>query len=92
MRVLILTTVLAALLSRHPLLAQEQGKPPVGGAQTTQAQGGTGASAKSDSQSNDEQRVMERLGPGMDWDHRKAGRDLQISPRRQGDDAKPERD
>jgi hypothetical protein len=91
MRALILTTVLVTLFSQHALLAQEQGKPPVSGAQATQ-EGGTGAPAKSDSQSNDERRVMERLGPGMDWDHRKAGRDLQISPRRQGDDVNRERD
>lgn len=92
MRAFIFTAVLVALLSQHPLLAQEQGKPPVSGAQATQAQGGTGASAKSDSQSADDQRVMERLGPGMDWDHRKAGRDLQISPRREGEDVNRERD
>lgn len=81
------------LFGLNPLLAQDQGKSPVSGSQSAQAQGSP--SVQINRQSNDasnERRVMERMGPGMDWDHRKPGRDLRMSPRREDGDVKRERE
>ncbi len=95
MRALIVTIVVLASFAQHPVLAQNQGKAPHSEPQPVQAQGGPIAPARPDAQSSDEanrQRTMERMGPGMDWDHRKAGHDLQIAPGSQGTDVKRERD
>jgi hypothetical protein len=91
MRAVIL--VIAVLTSFGPssLLAQE-GKAAPADSQPAHAQDGLTRPANSQAKENTERQVMERLGPGMDWDHRKAGRDLRISPSREGDDVNRERD
>jgi hypothetical protein len=95
MRALVLTAVLVTLFGLYLLLAQDQAKPLVSGSQPAQAQGNPNAPAKQDlelSGESQKRRVLERMGPGIDWDHRKTGRDLRISPGRVGDDVKRERD
>jgi hypothetical protein len=90
---LVVTTVFLMLLGLHPLLAQDQGRPSVSAPQPAQAQ--TDSWAKQVPNLSDEdqkRRTMERLGPGVDWDHRKPGRDWQISPRRENGEAKGDRD
>ena len=43
------------------------------------------------SNNNGQKRLtLERMGPGIDWDHRKSGRDWKISPGYEGGNAKPE--
>jgi hypothetical protein len=93
MRAPVVTTVFLMLLGPQPLLAQDQGRPPVSAPQPAQAQ--TDSSAKRVPNSGDDdqkRRTMERLGPGVDWDHRKPGRDWQISPRREDGETKGDRD
>jgi hypothetical protein len=93
MRALVITTVILMLLGLHPLFAQDQARQP--GNTPQQAQPQVDSSAKQvPSSGNEEQKrhTMERLGPGVDWDHRKPGRDWQISPRREHGEAKGDRD
>jgi hypothetical protein len=48
-----------------------------------QTQGQSGGPAKQDPEPGNrsrDQRIMDRQGRGIDWDHRKAGRDWQVSP------------
>ena len=95
MRALVVTIIVLASLVQHPVFGQNQGKEPIGEPQPVQVQRGPDAAAQSDAQSRDEanrQRAMERLGPGMDWDHRKPGHDLRMAPRSQGEDVNRERD
>ncbi len=90
MRALIVTIVIWVSFGPSSLLAQNQEK--ATGSQPAQAQDRQTGPVNSPSKEKDaEQRVMERLGPDMDWDHRKAGRDLKLSPR-DNDDARRERD
>jgi hypothetical protein len=46
--------------------------------------------SKTDLSNNNGQkdRVLERMGPGIDWDHRKPGRDWKMTPGREGSDVK----
>jgi len=86
MRALVLTPVLLMSLGLGPLLAQDQGKPTPSASQPAQPQVNSNASAQ-DRPSNDEaqkRRTLERMGPGIDWDHRKPGRDWKISPSQEG--------
>ena len=92
MRALVFTTVFLMLLGLFPLLAQDQGKPPVSSPQPAQAQVDSSAKQVPDSANEDQRRTLERLGPGVDWDHRKPGRDWQITPRREDGEAKADRD
>jgi hypothetical protein len=93
MRTLVFTTLFLMLLGLFPLLAQDQGKPPVSSPQPAQAQVGSSAKQAPGSGKEDQARpTLERLGPGVDWDHRKPGRDWQITPRREDGDAKANQD
>ncbi len=92
MRARVFTAVFLTSFGLHPLLAQDQARPP---ASVQQPAHQTDSSAKQvPDLSNEDQkrRTMERLGPGVDWDHRKPGRNWQISPRREGGEAKGDRD
>ena len=86
MRALILTITLLTLSGPSCLLAQDQGKPALGGSRPVDV-----ATPPAKEKDHGPQ-VIERLGPGMDWDHRKPGRDLKLSPRPENDDARRERD
>jgi len=84
MRALVFMTVVLTSFGLHSLYAQDQGKPAVGGGQPAQPQDHTNAPTKQATQSDSEkQRTLNRMGPGIDWDHRKPGRHLRISPHRQ---------
>jgi hypothetical protein len=91
MRALIVTIIILVSFGPSSLVAQNQEK--ATGPQPAQAQDGQTGPANPPSKENDnERRVMERLGPGMDWDHRKAGRDWKLSFRREKDGVNHERD
>ena len=91
MRALIVMIVTLVSFGPSSLPAQNQEK--ATGSQPAQAQHRQTGPVNSPSTKNDaEQRVMDRLGPDMDWDHRKPGRDLKLSPRPDNDDARRERD
>jgi len=91
MRALIVTIVILVSFGPSSLPAQNQEK--ATGSQPAQAQDRQTGPVNPPSKEKDaEQRVMERLGPDMDWDHRKPGRDLKLSPRRDNDDARRQRD
>jgi hypothetical protein len=82
MRALVVATVLLTSFGLHSLHAQDQGKPSPS-EQPVQSQDQPNASAKPAPQaSSDDQtrRTMNRMGPGIDWDHRKAGRHWRTSP------------
>ena len=83
MRAIFLAIVLMAPLA--PSLAQEPtAKAPKTG-QTAQPQLDSTASTSAPLKSNgDRNRVLERTGSGIDWDHRKPGRDWKIRPSREG--------
>lgn len=91
MRALIVTIVILGSFGPSSLLAQNHEK--ATGSQPTQAQDRqTGPVNPPSTKKDAAQRVMDRLGPDMDWDHRKLGRDLKLSPRPDNDDARRERD
>lgn len=93
MRALILTIFVLISFGPSSLLAQDQGKTTVDGSQPGQAHGSPSAPAKTQSDdANNKRRVMERMGPGMDWDHRKPGRELRMLPRRENGNVNRERD
>ena len=92
MRALVFTTVFLMLLGLFPLLAQDQGKPSVSSQQPAQVQADPSAKQVPGSAKEDQSPTLERLGPGVDWDHRKPGRDWQITPRREDGEAKADRD
>lgn len=86
MRALVLAAVLLTSFGLHSLRAQDQGKPAIG-AQPAQSQGHPNAPARQEplSSSDDQaRRTMNRMGPGIDWDHRKPGRHWRISPHHPG--------
>ena len=93
MRALVLTTVLLAFFGPNPSFAQDQEKPTSNASRPTQPQANSNASAVQDQPSNNnsqKRRTLERMGPGIDWDHRKPGRDWKISPSYEGGNAKRE--
>ena len=99
MRGLVLTTVFWSLSGLYPAFAQDEGKPPVNASQPAPAQSKqdqqTGGDQKKANdrelgRENDMGRMMDRMGRGMDWDHRKVGRDWQM--RRDDDDVDRDRD
>ena len=99
MRGLVLVTVLWASSGLYPATAQDEGKPPVNASQPAPAQSKqdqqTGGDQKKANdrevgRENDMGRMMDRMGRGMDWDHRKVGRDWQM--RRDDDDVDRDRD
>ena len=92
MRTLILTMVMLVSFGPSSMLAQDQGKATLNESQPAQAQDKPIPANSRSKEENSERRVRERLGPGMDWDHRKPGRDLQISPHRESGDVNHERD
>jgi hypothetical protein len=90
MRALILTTVLLTSFGSGPLLAQDQAKSPPN---ASQPQVNSNPSATQERPSNNEgqkRRTLERMGPGIDWDHRKPGRDWKITPSHEGTNTKRE--
>ena len=83
MRALFLTAIISMSFGLDPLLAQEQQKQPSSTSQQVQTQGQLSGPAKQDPEPGNpspDQRIMDRQGSGIDWDHRKAGRDWQVSP------------
>ena len=74
MRILFLVTILLGPIT--PSLAQDQKAPSADVSQPTHRQSGPSA-AKGNGQND---RVLDRMGPGIDWDHRKPGRDWKVSP------------
>ncbi|WP_316203563.1 hypothetical protein [Bradyrhizobium sp. SZCCHNS3051] len=92
MRTFAFMIVLLASVSLNPLFAQGQGKPSPNPAET-KASSGVPAREKGQSTSErQKQHTLHRMGPGIDWDHRKAGRDWKISPQRKKNDAHSKRD
>ena len=90
MRALILTSVLLTSFGPGPLLSQDQAKSPPN---ASQPQVNSNPSATQDRPSNNEgqkRRTLERMGPGIDWDHRKPGRDWKITPSQEGTNTKRE--
>lgn len=90
MRALILTTVLLTSFGPGPLLAQDQTKSLPN---ASQPQVNSNPSATQDQPANNERqkrRTLERMGPGIDWDHRKPGRHWKITPGHEGSSAKRE--
>jgi hypothetical protein len=85
MRALVLATVLLTSFGLHSLRAQDQAKPPVS-AQPLQSQDHPNAAKQAPQSSTDDQtrRTMNRMGSGIDWDHRKPGRHWRISPHHPG--------
>ncbi len=82
MRTLFLVTIL--LLPLTPSLAQDPGSPAPTASQSAQPQSGSTARSKTTGQKD---RVLERTGPGIDWDHRKPGRDWKYTPGRDNGEA-----
>jgi hypothetical protein len=78
-RALVLTMVLLASSGLYPASAQDEGKPPASASQPAPAQTNQNSPPQ-----NDMGRMMDRMGRGMDWDHRKVGHDLRM--RRDDDD------
>jgi hypothetical protein len=72
-------------LNHRSALAQDEGKPAASASQPAPAQTNQNSSPQ-----NDMGRMMDRMGRGMDWDHRKVGRDLRM--RRDDDDVDRDRD
>ncbi len=91
MRALVFTAALLTSFSLSPLLAQDQGKPPAS-PQPAQASGQSNASTTQPNDEKQKKRLMERMGPAMDWDHRKTGRDLEMAPRRESGDTNHQKD
>jgi hypothetical protein len=90
MRALIVTTVLLTSFGPGPLLAQDPAKSPPN---ASQPQVNSNASTTQDRPANHERQkrhTLERMGPGIDWDHRKPGRDWKITPGHEGGNAKHE--
>ena len=69
-----------------PSLAQDQNVPSTTVAQPAERQPGSSA-VKGNGQKN---HTLERMGPGIDWDHRKPGRGWKVAPAPTG--GKVERD
>jgi hypothetical protein len=79
MRTLFVVTLLLIPLS--PSLAQDPGRTAPNASQSAPPQPGSTAATTAQSKSRGQSdRVLERMGPGIDWDHRKAGRDWKIVP------------
>lgn len=91
MRALFLGTALLMPLSLGASLAQDQKSALPTASQPAQSQPDSRTSTTgSSSSSGQKDRMLERLGPGIDWDHRKPGRDWKIAPEGEGADAKPD--
>ena len=91
MRTHFVTALMLMSFGLHPLFAQDQQRPPLSAPQPAQTQGQSSGPVKPGlSTENQNQRTMDRMGP--DWDHRKAGRDWQTIPGREGDDVSRTRD
>ena len=90
MRTHIVTAVMLMSFGLHPLFAQDQQRPPLSAPQPAQTQGQSSPVKPDLSTESQNQRTMDRMGP--DWDHRKAGRDWQTIPSREGDDVSRKRD
>ena len=79
MRTLFLAAIL--LIPLTPSLAQDPGRPAPNASQSAQPQASsTPATTAQSKESGQSDRVLDRMGPGIDWDHRKAGRDWKIVP------------
>jgi len=93
MRALTLTIVVLTSFGASSLLAQDQGKAPATESQPVQARPGPTVPAnRQPGEESNERRVIERMGPAMDWDHRKPGRDLRMNPHRENGDADRKRE
>ena len=79
MRTPFLATIL--LIPLTPALAQDPERPAPNASQSAQPQAGsTSATTAQSKKSGQSDRVLDRMGPGIDWDYRKAGRDRKIAP------------
>ena len=81
MRALFLVTILFIPLT--PSLAQDPGPRAPTASQSAQPQAGSTDGTTVRSKNNGQKDpVLERTGPGIDWDHRKPGRDWKFVPGR----------
>lgn len=83
MRAIFLGTALLALVSVGPSLAQDRNPAPnISRPEQSQLESRISKTGSpiSNGQTN---RVLERMGPGIDWDHRKPGRDWKMTPGRE---------
>jgi hypothetical protein len=88
MRTIFVGIALLMSLSVGPSLAQDQNPAP-NASRPEQSQLGSKTSGTDPVNSNAQKdRVLERMGPGIDWDHRKPGRDWKMTPGRESSDAK----
>lgn len=83
MRAIFLGTALLMQLSLGATLAQDQKSAAPNASQPAQSQPDSRTSTTGSSSNNGQKdRVLERTGPDIDWDHRKPGRDLKYAPGR----------
>jgi hypothetical protein len=81
MRAIFLYAGLLMQLSLGASLAQDQKSAAPNALQPAQSQPDSRTSTTGSSSNNGQKdRVMERTGPGIDWDHRKPGRDWKFAP------------
>ena len=92
MRALAVTIVLLTWSSLYPLFAQNKGKPSADAAQTGASSSVPARNESRSTSENEKRHMLHRMGPGIDWDHRKAGRDWKISPHREKSDDDRKRD
>lgn len=80
MRAIFLGAALLMSLSLGPSLAQDQSPAPnVSRPVQSQPDSRTSGTDPANSRAQNN-RVLERTGPGIDWDHRKPGRDWKMAP------------
>ena len=77
MRAPVLITTLLAL-SASPAFAQDEARPPASASQPAPGVTRPDSPPGEAGRDRDAGRMMDRMGPGIDWDHRKAGRDWRM--------------
>lgn len=83
MRAIFLGTALLTLVSVAPSFAQDRNPAP-NGSRPVQSQPESKASGTDPANSSAQKdHMLERMGPGIDWDHRKPGRDWKMTPGRE---------
>lgn len=88
MRAIFLGTALLMQLSLGASLAQDQKSAAPNASQPARSQPDSRTSTTGSSSNNAQKdSILERTGPGVDWDHRKPGRDWKIAPGPEKDEA-----
>jgi hypothetical protein len=81
MRPIFLGAALLMSLNLGPSFAQDHSSAAPNASQPAQSQADSTISTTGSLNNNGQKdRVLGRMGPGIDWDHRKPGRDWQLSP------------